>query len=123
MATDVSTRPLTGANAPDPGTMTGTATFNTRGLPVAGRRLSIAASWSGTPTGTFTLQCLFADGTWRTVPGAAAEFTANGQAHPAGSASSAVWNWSNIPGAQWRLSYTNASGSGTLTSAFAWSGN
>lgn len=110
---------LTGANAQEPGTMTGATTFNTRGLPVRGSRLSIMGSWSGTPTGTFALQCAGDDGVWRTVPGAAAEFTANGNAQPAGSASGAVWNWSNIPGVLWRLSYTNASGTGVFTSSYA----
>lgn len=85
-------------------------------FPVAGRRLSIQAAWTGTPVGTFALECSFDGGaTWTTVPGAAAEFTANGQAQPAGGASSAVWNWSNVPGNMVRLLYTRSSGTGTAT--------
>jgi hypothetical protein len=84
-------------------------------LPVAGRRLSVWASWTGTPTGTFSLQCSFNGTDWVTVPGAAAEFTANSQAQPAGGASSAVWNWANVPGNMARIWYTRSGGTGTLT--------
>ena len=117
MPADITDGLLTGAGTSNTGDMA--ATFQTRPLPVQGRRLSITGAWTSTPTGTFTLECLFQDGVWRTVPGAAAEFTANGQAQPAGSASSGVWNWSNIPGSQWRLVYTRSSGSGIFTSAYA----
>lgn len=117
MGQDITDGLLTGAGVADSGNMA--ATFQTRGLPVHGRRLSICASWTGTPTGTFSLECLFQDLVWRTVPGAAAEFTANSQIQPAGGTGSAVWNWSNIPGSKWRLVYTASSGTGTLTSAFA----
>jgi hypothetical protein len=84
-------------------------------FPVQGRRLSVYAAWTGTPTGTFALQCTFDGTNWTTVPGAAAEFTANSQAQPAGGASSAVWNWSNVPGNMARIRYTRSSGTGTLT--------
>ena len=60
------------------------------GFPVAGRRLSVQATWTGTPTGTFSLECSFDGTTYTAVPGAAAEFTANSQAQPAGGASSAI---------------------------------
>ncbi len=84
-------------------------------LPVQGRRLSVFASWTGTPAGTFALQCSFDGTTWTTVPGAAAEFTANSQTQPAGGAGSAVWNWSNVPGNMARIRYTRTGGTGTLT--------
>lgn len=91
-------------------------------LPVQGRRLSVFASWTGTPTGTFSLECSFNGTDWATVPGAATEFTANSQAQPAGGASSAVWNWSNVPGSMARIRYTRSGGTGTLTIRHA-SGN
>lgn len=84
-------------------------------LPIQGRRLSVFASWTGTPTGTFALECTFDGKSWAAVPGAAVEFTANGQAQPAGGASSAVWNWVNVPGNMARIRYTRTGGTGTLT--------
>lgn len=107
-------RPLPGSGVASNLPSSGTASFGP--FPVAGRRLSIQAVWTGTPTGVFALQASF-DGqqTWTTIPGAAAEFTANSQAQPAGGASSAVWNWSNVPGNLVRLLYTATSGTGTLT--------
>ncbi len=83
-------------------------------LPIQGRRLSVWAQWTGTPTGTFALQCTFDGTNWVTVPGAAAEFTANSQAQPAGGASAAIWNWANVPGNMARIAYTRTSGTGTL---------
>lgn len=95
------------------------ATFGA--LQVQGRRLSIRASWTGTPTGTFALQCSFDGGaTWQDVPGAGAEFTANSQAQPAGSASGGVWNWSNVPGSAIRLNWTRSGGAGTLVALASW---
>ncbi len=84
-------------------------------FPVSGRRLSVQAVWTGTPTGTFSLECSFDGATFTTVPGASAEFTANSQAQPAGGAGSAVWNWSNVPGNMAQIRYTATSGTGTLT--------
>ena len=84
-------------------------------FPVGGRRLSVLATWTGTPTGTFSLECSFDGSTYTTVPGAAAEFTSNSQAQPAGGAGSAIWNWSNIPGNMARIKYTATSGTGMLT--------
>ncbi len=84
-------------------------------VPVQGRRLSVSAAWTGTPTGTFSLETCFDGVTWFAVPGSAAEFTANGQAQPAGSGSSAVWNWYNIPGTLIRIRYVSTSGAGTAT--------
>lgn len=96
------------------------ATKNFAPEQMRGTNLSVYASWAGTPTGTFALQCSFDGGTtFTTVPGASAEFTANGNAQPAGGASSAVWNWSNVPGNAWRLVYTRTSGSGALTYYYA----
>lgn len=91
-------------------------------VPVQGRRLSVSASWTGTPTGTFSLETSFDGQTWYAVPGAAAEFTANGQAQPAGGAGAAVWNWFNVPGSQVRLKYTRTSGTGTATLRAAFGG-
>jgi hypothetical protein len=89
-------------------------------IPVQGRRLSVSAVWTGTPTGTFSLETSFDNANWYVVPGAAAEFTANSQAQPAGGGSSAVWNWDNVPGSMVRLKYTRTSGTGvaTLLAAF-----
>lgn len=106
-------RPLSGSGAANNLPSSGTASFGP--FPVAGRRLSVQATWTGAPTGTFALQCSFDGSTWTTVPGAAAEFTANSQAQPAGSGASAVWNWSNVPGNSARILYTATSGTGTLT--------
>lgn len=80
-----------------------------------GGRLSMQATWTGTPTGTFSLECSYDGANYVTVPGAAAEFTANGQAQPAGGASSAIWNWDNVPGTTAQVRYTATSGTGTLT--------
>ncbi len=85
-------------------------------IAVRGARLSLMASWTGTPTGTFAVQYTPDGGTtWLTVPGASVEFTANGQAQPAGSAGSAVWTWYGLPGTLVRLAYTATSGTGALS--------
>ena len=91
------------------------ATQNFGPLPIQGRRLSVGASWTGTPTGTFALEVTFDGKAWTVVPGAAAEFTSNSQTQPAGAAGSAVWNWANVPGNMARIRYTRTSGTGTLT--------
>lgn len=96
------------------------ATGNFGPIAVKGRRLSIIASWTGTPTGTFSLETSFDNTTWVTVPGAATEFTANGNAQPAGGASSAVWNWINPPGNMVRIRFTQSGGTGMLTARYAW---
>ncbi len=83
--------------------------------PVAGKRLSLEVAWTGTPTGVLTLECSFDGQVWRTIPGATAQFTAGGQAQPAGTASSGVYNWVNVPGQMVRLKYTRTSGTGTAT--------
>lgn len=102
-------------------TFAASGTADTPILPVKNRRLSIDASWTGTPTGVFKLQCSFDSGTtWRDVPGAAAEFTANGNLQPAASASNAVWNFVNVPGGAWRIRYTATSGTGAGVLRFAW---
>lgn len=106
-------RPLSGSGVASNLPSSGTAVFGP--FPVAGRRLSIQATWTGTPTGTFALQCAFDGTNYATVPGAAAEFTANSQAQPAGGAGSAIWNWVNVPGNMARILYTATSGTGTLT--------
>ncbi len=106
-------RPLANSGTANNLPASGTAVFGP--WPVAGRRLSVQASWTGTPTGTFKLQCSFNGGAFVDVPGASAEFTANSQAQPAGGAGSAVWNWVNVPGNMVRLLYTATSGTGTLT--------
>lgn len=104
-------RAITGSGATN--NLAATTTFGP--LIVQGRRLSIQASWTGTPTGTFALQTSFDGANWATVPGAAAEFTANGQTQPAGGAGSAMWSWYNVPGTMLRLLYTATSGTGTAT--------
>src|ERR1044071_477685 len=83
--------------------------------PQQGGRLSMQATWTGTPTGPFSLECSYDGANYVTVPGAAAEFTANSQAQPAGGAGSAIWNWANVPGRTAQLRYTATSGTGTLT--------
>lgn len=110
-------RPLPGQGVA--GNLASTTSFGP--CPVNGRRLSIVAQWTGTPTGTFSLESTWDGGvTWQTVPGAAAEFTANSQAQPAGGASSAVWNWSNVPGNMIRIKYTAGGGTGQLNARLAW---
>jgi hypothetical protein len=89
-------------------------------MPVTGRRLSITASWTGTPSGTFSLEQTSDGTTWATIPGASAEFTANSQAQPAGADGSAIWVWSNVPGTAVRLKYTRSGGTGTLTARSVW---
>lgn len=112
MGTVASARRLQGSDVAD--NLGQTTAFGP--LQGTGRQLSISASWTGTPTGTFSLQYSMDGGaTWSAVPGANAEFTAAGNAQPAGSASSALWTWENVPGASMRVLYTRASGTGTLT--------
>jgi hypothetical protein len=79
-------------------------------------RMSAAFTWTGTPTGTFALQCRMAGGTWDEVPGAAAEFTTSPNAQPAGGASTTptTVNFSVVPGTEYRFVYTG-SGAGTVT--------
>ena len=91
----------------------------TQAVPVIGRRLSLKLAWTGTPTGVFTLQSSFDGVNFDPVPGASAEFTANSNAQPAGSATFTVLNFINVPGSLWRLSYAATSGTGTLTTRFA----
>jgi hypothetical protein len=110
MQTLATSRPLSGSGVA--ANLASTTTFGP--FPINGRRLSIRATWTGTPTGTFSLECSFDNTNWTTVPGASAEFTANSQAQPAGGASSAVWNWSNVPGNMARLRYTASGGTGML---------
>lgn len=106
-------RPLPGS-----GTASNLASSTTFGpIPVRGRQLSIIAAWTGTPTGTFDLQCSVDGATWASVPGASAEFTSNSQSQPAGSAGSAIWTWFGVPGGSVRLSYTATGGTGTLTAS------
>ncbi len=113
MQTIATSRAITGSGVASNLPSSGTAVFGP--FVVNGRRLSIQATWTGTPTGVFALQSTFDGVNFTTIPGAAAEFTANSQAQPAGGASSAIWNWSNVPGTQVRLLYTATSGTGTLT--------
>jgi hypothetical protein len=97
-----------------------TGTQRTRAFPVRNRRLDAIATWTGTPTGVLSLDVSYDGGvTWKAAPGAAAEFTANGNAQPAGSASSGVYNWINVPGAIFSFSYAATSGTGTLTVAYS----
>ena len=96
------------------------ATGITPMTPVRGRRLSVYANWSGTPTGTFVLMGSDGIAAMRPIPGAAAEFTANGNAQPAGTASSAVWNWDCVPGTEVAIAYTASGGTGSLTYTYVW---
>jgi hypothetical protein len=90
-------------------------------IPTADRRLSITAVWTGTPSGTFSLEQSTDGGTtWQVVPGAAAEFTANGNLQPGGAAGSAVWNWSNVPGSMVRIKWTASGGTGQLNARASW---
>lgn len=97
-----------------------TGTQATAARAVKNRRLSIKASWTGTPTGVVSLQTSFDGGaTFDPVPGASAEFTNNGNAQPTGGVGSAVWNFINVPGGLWRLLYTATSGTGTLSTRYS----
>lgn len=111
-------RPLPGSGVVN--NLAGTTYFGPS--PVQGRRLSVSASWTGTPTGVFSLETSFDGVNYYPVPGASAEFTATGNAQPAGGASSAVWNWYNVPGTLVRVKYTFTSGTGTGTLRAAYGG-
>jgi hypothetical protein len=79
---------------------------------VRGGRLSVYVSLTGTGTGVFKLQTSFDGGvSWIDTPGASSEISAQ----PAGAAFSALWNWANVPGTNWRVLYTATSGAGTAT--------
>ena len=109
----IQTRPLAGSGTANNLPASGTATFGP--VPLTSARLTLTASWAGTPSGTFSLQYLDPDGTtWRTVPGSASEFTSNSQAQPAGGPGAGAWTWYGLPGGQIRLLYTATSGTGTL---------
>lgn len=113
--------PLDLSGSPEIIALPASGTVTSRGEDVRNRHLSIRASWTSGPTGVFSLQCSFdAGATWDTVPGSATEFTANGNAQPANSASTAVWNFSNVPGGRWRILYTATSGTGSVQLLRAW---
>lgn len=122
MTSNINKAPYVGGQAANPGVLRGTAGVSDfPAMPVRGRRLAIRASWAatGTPVGVFSLQHDFGDDDWADVPGASVEFTANGQAQPAGTAAKATWNWSNIPGSRWRIRYTWTSGTaGTVVMVY-----
>lgn len=74
------------------------------------QELSLDVAWTGTPTGTLSLEQSFDGGTTaRTVTDAT--FAAN----PAGSASNTQTNWHGLPGGAYRVKYTSSSGTGTMT--------
>lgn len=79
-------------------------------------RLSGDFSWTGTPTGTIALESRIAGGTWGTVPDSSAEFTTQ----PAGAAQAAPikCNWYNLPGDEFRFTYTGTA-NGTITANIA----
>lgn len=72
---------------------------------------SIQAKWTGTPTGSFKLQCsndVEATVTdWEDIPGSTLAV--------AGAAGTQVWNYTGAPFRWVRIVYTATSGSGTLT--------
>lgn len=106
---------------PDSGVAGNLASTRTFGpIPVQGDRLALEASWTGTPTGVFSLETTFDGTTWREIPGAAPEFTANSQTQPGGADGSAIWIWSNVPGQMVRIRYTATSGTGVLTLRGTW---
>ncbi len=99
------------------GPFSGAASFTTYPVMVAyDRSLSLTILWTSTLSGTFVLQCCdTVDGTYVDVPGASAEFASK---QPNGAnAGTQEYNWSQMPGKFWRLSYTAASGSGDFTIA------
>lgn len=103
-------------------TITGSLAANTTfPLVVSGRQLSVVAQWTGTPTGSFSLEAQRPDGTYTPVPGASSEFTANGNAQPSGGAGGAVWTWYNVPGTGLQLKWTG-SGTSTFTAKITYPG-
>jgi len=74
-------------------------------------RLWADFTWTGAPTGLFALQARTGSGPWFDVPGAAAGFT-----QPSGAAqvAPAPSNWVNVPGTEFRFTYTGA-GAGLVT--------
>lgn len=98
------------------GTMTGTsvitsAVFNIQDMSL----LSVHLIWTGTPTGTFTVQG--SNQYDSTNPNAAADWVSLSLSPaPAagGSASSALVNLAQLGFAYLRVTYTNSAGSGTL---------
>lgn len=77
--------------------------------------LAISLSWTGTPTGTFTLWA-----TDRALPDLASDTdwvqdTTYSPSNPSGSASKTRDNMGNAVARFWRIKYVNSSGSGTLT--------
>lgn len=66
-------------------------------------------TWTGTPTGTFAIQVRTAGGPWNDVSGAAAGWSTQ----PAGAAGTALINLVNLPGDEFRITYTGA-GAGSV---------
>lgn len=117
----MSATPLDISGSPIQLALPASSTVDSAAQDVRNRHLSIGATWTTGATGTFSLQCSFDGGvTWRDVPGASAEFTANGNAQPANSASAATWNFLHVPGGKVRIRYTATSGTGTASLWFAW---
>lgn len=69
-------------------------------------------TWDGTPTGLLALEVRVNSGPWVAVPGSAVEFTTQPSGAPM--ATPMLCNWVNLPGDQFRFTYTGA-GAGTIT--------
>lgn len=76
-------------------------------------RLLAQIQWgaTGTPVGTLSLEFSLNGTNWKPIPGASAEFTANGNTQPAGSAGDIVCSWRELrPYKRVRLKYVSTSG-------------
>lgn len=75
--------------------------------------VSAFITWTGTPTGTLKLEARAAGGTEGEVPGSSAQFTTQ----PAGAAQATpiICNWDNVPGGEYRITYTRSGSTGTMT--------
>ena len=68
--------------------------------------------WTGTPTGTFTVEATIASGLYSSTNWTDLGVTVG---NPAGSADSSIISFTNLQFPYVRVKYVNASGSGTLT--------
>lgn len=83
-------------------------------------RIRAEISWAstGSPVGTIALEFLSLSGTYKPIPGASAEFTANGNVQPASNAGDIVCHWRELQAFPTvRITYTRGSG-GTANTSF-----
>jgi hypothetical protein len=89
------------------GAMASTNVLTSEAIAVDNQNLSLQLVWSGTPTGSFSIQVSNDGVTWTPV-------TLSSSPVAAGAADSAVIAMSSLGSAALRVVYTNASGTGVL---------